>query len=287
MFILSAFADEASPTLDGQINALKRNNVKNIEIRNVDGKAIITLDDNDTKEVKSKLDANGIAVSAIGSPIGKYNVTDDFAPHLEMFKKTVSTAQMLGTKRIRMFSFFIPKGEDANNYKDEVFNRLETMLDIAQKEGVFCCHENEKEIFGDIKDRALLLHKSLDRLKGIFDPANYIQCGQNPTDIIDELLPFIDYMHIKDAVMADGSVVPAGYGDSNIALLIKKFNDSNSLTEPKLLTVEPHLTVFEGLENLQGEGLKHKFTYKSQDEAFDAAVNALKTILDENGYEYK
>ena len=37
---LCAFADEASVSLDGQIEALKRNNISLLEIRGVDGENI-------------------------------------------------------------------------------------------------------------------------------------------------------------------------------------------------------------------------------------------------------
>ena len=41
-FILSAFADEANPNLDEQINALQRNEIEYIEIRGVVDRNIIT-----------------------------------------------------------------------------------------------------------------------------------------------------------------------------------------------------------------------------------------------------
>ena len=68
-FLLSAFADEASKTLDGQIAALQRNNMKYIEIRNVDGKGILDCTDEELAAIHSKLEAAGIGVSADGSPI--------------------------------------------------------------------------------------------------------------------------------------------------------------------------------------------------------------------------
>ncbi len=278
-FILSAFADESAEDLKGQIDSLKRNSIQHIEIRNVEGKAIVDFSDEELYEVKKQLDKNNIKVSAIASPIGKYQITEAFEPHIEMFKRTIKAAQILETKRIRMFSFFIPSDKNANNYTDEVIKRLEILIKLSNEAGVYCYHENEKEIYGDIKDRVLYLHKTLgEDFKGIFDPANYIQCSQNPTEIFDELSPYIDYMHIKDALLEDGSVVPAGDGDANMANLINKFNKSN---------ITQLLTVFKGLENLQDSGVKHKYTYNSQGEAFDTAVNALKKILDNGGYSYE
>ena len=38
----------------------------------------------------------------------------------------------------------------------------------------------------------------------LFDPANYIQCGDDPAVNFKALAPIIDYMHIKDALFKDG-----------------------------------------------------------------------------------
>ena len=155
-FILSAFADEAQADLKGQIAALKRNNIGFIELRNIDGKCVIDYTDEEIEGFAEELHESGINVSSLGSPIGKYNITDDFAPHFEKFKKACKTCKILGTDKMRMFSFFIPDGKDAMDYKDEVLSRLNTMLDYAEKEGIFLCHENEARCH--IKDGTLHEH---------------------------------------------------------------------------------------------------------------------------------
>lgn len=284
-FILSAFADESAESLKGQIAALLRNGISHIEVRNVDKKCIIDYSPGELKEIRKSFDDNGIWVSAIGSPIGKIKITDPFAPHLEAFRRALEVANLLGTKRIRMFSFYIPEGEEPFKYQDEVFERIKKLLDEADKAGIWCCHENEKAIFGDISERVQLLHRQFgERLRGIFDPANYIQCGEKPAEIIDALLPTVDYMHIKDADFADGSVVPAGKGDGELPLLLQKLYQKGS---GRILSVEPHLTVFGGLKSLQNEPLLNRYTFASGEEAFDAAVGALKKILEDGGYSYE
>jgi sugar phosphate isomerase/epimerase len=284
-FVLSAFADEAAPDFAGQVAALQRNGVCNIEIRNVDGNAVAELPTARLKEIAAMLRGEGIGVSAIGSPIGKIAVDAPFAPHLEAFRRTIEAAHLLDTQRIRMFSFYIPEGVPAEDWRSEVFERIAAMLDLAESEGLFCCHENEKGIYGDTRARTLDLYRSFaGRLRGIFDPANYIQCGEHPEEIAQELLPYIDYMHIKDAMFADGSVVPSGEGDAHMTTLLKAFAQAGG---DRFLTVEPHLAVFSGLEKLQTEQLRHKFTYATAGEAFAAAVSAIKKILNDGGYSYE
>ena len=283
-FNLSAFADEASAELAGQIKALVRNDLHFVELRNVDGITAAKHSDDCLKEMAKQFAANGIQVSSMGSPIGKIQITDDFAPHVEDFKRTLEAANILGAKKIRMFSFFMPKEGDPADYRNEVLERLNVLLELSEAAGIDCCHENEKGIYGDTAARCLDLYRAFGgRLKAIFDPANYIQCGEYPEKIFDELYPHLDYMHIKDALHEDGSVVPAGKGDGHIAEITKKFAQKDG---DRFLTLEPHLTVFDGLAGLQDEEVKHKFTYTSKDEAFDVAVKALKEILIANGTEF-
>ena len=53
-FKLAAFADESSPILSGQIDALKRNGFDYLEIRNVNGKNVSDLTLRDAKELAAQ-----------------------------------------------------------------------------------------------------------------------------------------------------------------------------------------------------------------------------------------
>ena len=279
--ILSAFADEAAADLKGQIAALKRNGIDCIEIRNIDGKCVIDYSEEEISAFKAELDAAGIRVSSLGSPIGKYEITDDFEPHFDRFKKAVKTAQLLGTKNIRMFSF--PDGKTATDYSQEVYSRLTQMLAYAKAEGIQLCHENEARIYGRRPEEALELQEQLPDLKAIFDPANYIMENADITWAIDRIAPYLEYLHIKDACLEDHKIVPAGYGDGKIVEVLEKAAAARG-SKDTYLTVEPHLFAFTGYSNLDHREMKHKFSYANQNESFDAAVNALKTILNQLGY---
>ena len=150
------------------------------------------------------------------------------------------------------------------------------MVDYGEANDVHCCHENEKGIYGDTLERVEKLHKAIPALRCVFDPANYIQCGDDPAVNFKALAPIIDYMHIKDALFKDGSVVPAGEGDGSVPSILKTLAE---MGKPYMLTLEPHLYDFSGLQNLQGEDVLHKRVYKDADEAFDVASDALHDIL--------
>ncbi len=270
-FRLAAFADEADGRISEQIKAMKRNGIDLLEIRGVDGENISDISKEKAKEVRKQLDDAGISVWSLGSPYGKIGICDDFAPHLDKFRYGLEVAEILGAKRIRMFSFYVHSG-DEERYKDEVMSRLGQFVSAAEGSGIILCHENEKGIYGDVASRCLEIHKEYPSLKAVFDPANFIQCGQDTKEAWKLLSPYVEYMHIKDA-MADGAVVPAGKGIGNLPYLINNYNGN-------VLTLEPHLSVFDGFDKLEGEEkTKMGYCYPTSNEAFDAAVNALKELL--------
>ena len=278
-FILSAFADEASPMLDEQIKALQEEGISLIELRGVDGKNVSALTIEEAKAVKAKLDAAGIRLSALGSPYGKASLGVAFDEHLALFKHGLELCKVLDVKRIRMFSFHPAEGVSPQDSREEVLRRLEIMVSLAEEAGVQLVHENEKGIYGDITERnADLLNVFGDRLGFAFDPANFIQCGVNTLEAYELLHGRITYMHIKDAIMADGAVVSAGNGDGNVTEILRHLNAERE--EEIILTVEPHLTVFKGLNDLQDEELKHHESYPDSRTAFHAAVSAIKGIIE-------
>ena len=277
-FILSAFADEASPMLDEQIKALQEEGVSLIELRGVDGKNVSTLTLEEAAAVKKKLDAAGIRLSALGSPYGKASLGIAFDEHLALFKHGLELCKVLDTQRIRMFSFHPAEGVSPEDSREEVLRRLEIMVQLAKEAGVTLVHENEKGIYGDIAERNVdLLNVFGDSLGFAFDPANFIQCGVNTLEAYEQLHDRITYMHIKDAIMADGAVVCAGHGDGNVAEILRRLNAERA--GEIILTVEPHLTVFKGLNDLQDEELKHHESYPDSRTAFHAAVTAIKDII--------
>lgn len=275
VFRLSAFADEAGKSLTEQIAALQQNRIGLIELRNVDGKSCVDLTDEEARCVRDRLSDAGIGFSALGSPCGKYAIEKPFEDHLTVFKRALDICQILGVKRMRMFSFFMPAGEIAP-WRNEVIDRLAVMLELAEKAGVELCHENEKGIYGE-KDNACidLLSHFGGKLKAVYDPANFAQAGVGEA-AFPATIPYLSYLHIKDAMFADGAVVPAGKGDGGVLSILSQTAQAR---EETVLTMEPHLTVFDGLKGLQDEELKHHYSYPDAVTAFKAACDALKELL--------
>ena len=276
MIRLSAFADEAGKELSAQIAALKRNGIPYIEVRFIGSKNVADLTLDEAKEVRAALDEAGIRVWSIGSPLGKIKITDDLDAHMEKTRHVCRLAKVFGTDKIRMFSFY-----EAYEAKALVFETLARMVAIAKEEGVFLYHENEKDIYGDTVAHVLAIMENVEGLKYVYDPANFVDVGEDSDTALDALHAKMGYFHIKDVIADTHELVPAGIGDGKIDRLIRMLPGEGEW----VLTLEPHLALFEGYAAIDNTEMKNKFTFKNNDESFDAAVTALKGILKNEGYE--
>lgn len=273
MIRLSAFSDEAGSSIEEQIAAMKENGISLTELRSIDGKNVSVFTEEEAACYQKTFEENGIAVWSIGSPLGKTDIDTDFEEYSALVRHVCKLANIFKTDKIRMFSFF-----NAKEKSDKVFARLREMVKIAEEYGVTLYHENEKDIYGDTADCVLEIMQKVDGLKYIYDPANYLQCGEPADKTLALLHKTSDYFHIKDVQTATGALVPAGYGDGNVKKLLEM------IEEDKVLTLEPHLALFDAYKNIDNTEMKHAFVYASGREAFDAAVNALKKLLNEVGY---
>ena len=278
-YILSAFADEVSSDFTKQLEYLKSKDISYIEPRNINGTGVAAITLEEAKNAKKMLDDYKIGVSSIGSPIGKISVEDDFADHIRLFEHVMDIAELFETKNIRMFSFFYPKNTDVHTHRAAVLARLEILLELAEKRGLTLCHENEKAIYGEAPEDCLDLMKHFDgRMKSVLDMGNFAFCQKDPMKGYEYLAPYIEYIHIKDAFY-DTRIVPAGEGEGKVFEILSAYNKYTD--KDTFLTMEPHLTVFDGLNKLSNmDDIKVQNAYATPEEAFDAAVAALRGILE-------
>ena len=280
-FILSAFADEICADLVGQMDELDRQGIKFIELRAADGKNVSAYTLEEAAAAYEKMKARGFAVSALGSPIGKYPIDEDFEPHFELFTHTVELAHAFHTPNIRVFSFFMPEGEDPASYRSEVMRRMKAMAEYAQKHSVTLLHENERHIFGDTAARCRDIFDTVGSpaLLCTYDPSNFVLCGERNYPYAYELLrDKITYMHMKDSIYTsentgldmgfDVAVLtdahrPVGRGDGNCLEILTALWQSGY---EGFLSIEPHLV---NNPSIPGSGA----------DKFAVAANALKGLI--------
>ena len=245
---LTGFGDEISNDFVQQLTFMKALGINAIELRNVDGTNIIELDDAQIERVKRLLGEYGMRVSAIGSPIGKTGIDEDFAASFDAFKRTVEIAQKLGAGYIRMFSYYIPQGKRSEGYTAAVLERLGKLKACCAGSGVVMLHENEGGIFGESPENCKLLADELcdDTFALIFDPSNFVQHGHDAWNAWLLLRDKVKYMHIKDSVaLSDAERASktnphrvAGTGECRIADIIA---DLKARGYSGYLSIEPHL----------------------------------------------
>ncbi|WP_127505544.1 sugar phosphate isomerase/epimerase family protein [Actinoplanes solisilvae] len=255
MWTLSGFSDEISPDFTEQCEVVTGLGMTHVEVRSAWDVNILDLSPDQLDTVKKTLSAYGLKVSSIGSPIGKIPVTEDFAPHLERMRHAAEVAQLLEAPYIRIFSFFMPTGDDPSTHRAEVIERMRAIVRVAEEADLILLHENEKEIYGDVPSRCLDLIRSVGSpyLRLAWDPANFVQVGVRPyTDGYAQLRPHVEYVQIKDALAADGTVVPAGEGDGEVAATIRALRHDGF---DGFFSLEPHLAAGHATGGFSGPDL--------------------------------
>ncbi|WP_276256289.1 sugar phosphate isomerase/epimerase family protein [Halomontanus rarus] len=242
-FVVSGFADEIGHDLEEQLDVLEDLGIDNLDLRGVKETNVLDFSDEQVERIKGALDERGIGVTSIGSPIGKIDVTDDFEPHFDRFETALEMADTFDTDYIRLFSYYIPEGDDPADHREEVMRRMTAKAERAEEAGVTLLHENEKDIYGDTPERCRDMLTTVDspNFRAIFDPANFLEIGVTPyPDALLQLVEYVEQLHIKDGVKGErGEIVPAGEGDGNIPETLAAFK-RRGFDGPASL--EPHLT---------------------------------------------
>lgn len=285
--IISGFADEISFDFDEQLKTVTELGMNYISLRSADKKGIADYTQEEVEEkLLPRLNAAGVKVSSIGSPIGKVAIDDEeaFQKQKDQLEELCKICGVLDCQYIRMFSFFMPEGKNPDDYREQVISKLREFLAIAQKYDVTLIHENEKDIFGDIGRRCLDIMNTLDdpHFVAAFDFANYVQCGEDPLECWNMTQPYIKYIHIKDAVADNKENVLAGTGEGKIAKILDQAINKEGYRG--FLTLEPHLVIFDSLQSLEttdASNVIKKNKYASGAEGYAAQYYALLEILED------
>ena len=274
MWMLSGFSDEISPDPREQCEVASGLGLRYLEIRSAGNVNILDLDADQLATLQQTLDEFGLSVSSIGSPIGKIGIDEDFEPHLDRMRHAAEVAHRFAAPYIRIFSFYIPEGDDPDRHRDEVLRRMRAITEVAVQNDVVLLHENEKDIYGDIPRRCLDIVTAVESpsLRLAWDAANFVQVGVRPfTEGYALLRPYLEYVQIKDARRADGSVVVAGAGDGEVVETIRALRADGF---DGFFSLEPHLADYNARGGFSGA------------ELWTSAWRAFTDILKTEGIEY-
>ncbi|NVM94106.1 sugar phosphate isomerase/epimerase family protein [Arthrobacter wenxiniae] len=268
---LSGFGDEVDPDPKIQAAVLLALGASHIEVRSAWGTNVVDLDDTQVAELKSILDGAGLKVSAVASPIGKVDVGLPAEHEVTRLRRIIEVANALGTRYIRLFSFFRAENQTPEGIRDAVMERMRLLAAEAEQAGVVLIHENEKDIYGDTPERVLDILETVNSpaLKAAWDNANFVQVGVKPyTDAYAMLRPHLVYLQVKDAIAATGEVVPTGQGDGELMETLTALSRDGYAG---FASLEPHLAA------------QHELGGYSGPAAFGVAARAFRSATDAIG----
>lgn len=283
---ISGFADEISQNFEKQLRTVTELGMHYISLRSAEGKGIADYTEGEVREkLLPLLKEYGVKVSSIGSPIGKVEIDDEegFKKQKEQLEELCRICKLLSCKYIRVFSFFMPKDGNPEDYREKVIEKLREFVEIAGKHEIILLHENEKEIYGDTgkRCRELLDAVRSPYLRAAFDFANFVQCQEDAEECWNLLAPDIEYIHIKDALFENQINVVCGTGDGKVKKLLKRAIYEEGYQG--FLTLEPHLVQFDALKSLErGKAdVIAKNTARDGEEGYRMQYHALMKVLED------
>lgn len=271
---LSGFGDEVDPDPKVQAAVLLALGASHIEVRSAWGTNVVELSDTQIAELKATLDASGLKVSAVASPIGKVDISLPAEHEAGRLRRIIEVAKALDTKYIRMFSFFRAEDQSPEGIREAVMERMALLARVAEESDVVLIHENEKDIYGDTPERVLDIMETVNSpaLRAAWDNANFVQVGVKPyTDAYAMLRPYLEYLQVKDAIAGSGEVVPTGQGDGQLVETLRALSQDGYTG---FASLEPHLAAQHALGGFSGPA-----AFGEAARAFRAATDAIGVTL--------
>lgn len=317
--ILSAFADEGaqSKSIREQLAVCAALGLEYYSPRflNLSGSVqhVMTLDKAQLKELVALNDAYGMHVTSIGSPIGKVKLLDiddgshnRFVPFKQYLANDVATAieraKTLGTKLIRGFSFYHPKGTDPAAHVKQAAEQLTAIVEKCAAAGVIYGLEVEANLIGQSGRLLAALAKQVNHpnLLCIYDAGNISSQNLDALRCVDEfraMRKYFGWMHIKDYAIDETlewtgvvdeerlrNFVPCDLGDSGHELILRDLKQNFATIEKKLLKLGLPGVFLELEPHLKGGG---QFGGFSGPDGLGVACRALCRQLDYIGIDYQ
>ncbi len=257
-FTLSAFGDEIADDVDEQLRVLHELDISYLELRSAWGTNVLELTDEEVDRLIERCEAHSIRVSCVGSPIGKSPIDGPIAKVVDDLGRITDIAKMLGTDRVRVFSFY-PESDGLQAERvEESITRLRVMAEVAGERNVILLLENEGGLVGDTPERCRALVGGVDspHLRYVWDTGNYPQMGfARSVDIGWPLLAeYTECIQVKDCRITDGTITVAGGGDGQVRELLHNLRESGYVG---FLALEPHLLIAGQRGGFSGaEGMK-------------------------------
>jgi L-ribulose-5-phosphate 3-epimerase len=228
---LGVLTDEVSSHLSEALDWAAANRLAHVEIRMVDGRNVMDLNDTELGVIRKEAESRGLFISGIASPVFKCALDpsrpvasgdtfgakeEDVQAHYRKLDRAMEIAKILGTTRIRIFSFWREK--DPAAHEADIVNHLRAAAAKAEAKGVILLLENEPSCNGGYAQEvgSLVRLAASPALKVLWDPGNEAYGGRSAfPEGYNAVKDVFGHVHLKDAfVQADGKprCVPIGSG---------------------------------------------------------------------------
>lgn len=208
------FTDEISMDFEEAIRVCAELRVPYIEPRAFWDTDINRIDMDGARRMKAIMDRYGVQVAVIGSGFGKCSLTDEaeWQEHLQILDRQIAFADLFGTRIIRMFPFWLPKGFDwragrrpnLDEYMDQIVSRLRVACQRAEREGIIFSMEAEGSTFSGTcpEIRAIIDAVGSKALTCCWDVANSWTDGRVAyPDDYELIRGLVTHVHVKDATL--------------------------------------------------------------------------------------
>ncbi len=223
---IAAITDEFSPVLAEALPFMQEIGMTGAELRVVDGKNILDLNDDELKRTRDAIQAAGLRVVSIASPLLKcvlpgapevdrrfqhdvFASKHTFADQPRLTERAIQIAQFFSAPIVRVFSYW--RTVQPELCEAAIVEALSELASIGEKENVTIGLENEHACnIGTGAETARILelvpHKNLGV---VWDPANALCAGEDPFPGGYARLAKdrIVHVHAKDCHIADGKPV--------------------------------------------------------------------------------
>src|SRR5437588_1373021 len=191
---LGILTDEVSDRFDDALDWIARQGLKHVEVRVIDGTNIAEVrDDAQVRTIRRRVESCGLSIAAIASPLFKcpldptrpvatgdrFGQADEpVEAHFAKLDRVIATAKLLGTRRIRIFSFW--REREPGRYHDEIVRHLKRAASTAQRQDILLLLENEPSCNGGFSDEIAALVRAVasPALRALWDPGNEAYAGR-------------------------------------------------------------------------------------------------------------
>jgi sugar phosphate isomerase/epimerase len=257
---LSGFADEAGDSIEEQVEVTRALGWHAIEIRTLSGKNFAALDRDELLRVRSILDENGIAVSAVGSTIANWGHSIDEAESvaLEETRRAIDAMDVLGTRMVRIMSWQVLRDESGRALDDqreaERVRRLSEICNLFVSAGVTPLHENCATWGGMSGDHTRRMVGAVPGIKLVFDTGNppvtddfrrpWPYPPQSTREYWDAVRDHVEHVHIKDSrrdpETGSEEFCWPGEGEGELSYILTRLAEGGY---DGYLSIEPHMAV--------------------------------------------